>query len=48
VSEETGSISIVAEGQIERGLEADELRARLRTLVLQRRSSVPRPEIQYT
>jgi diadenylate cyclase len=48
VSEETGSISIVAEGHIERGLEADELRARLRTLVLQRRSSVPRPEIQYT
>jgi diadenylate cyclase len=48
VSEETGSISIVADGQIERGLEADELRARLRTLVLQRRSAARRPEIQYT
>jgi diadenylate cyclase len=48
VSEETGSISIVADGWIERGLEADALRARLRMLVLQRRSSAPRPEIQYT
>ena len=48
VSEETGSISIVADGQIERGLEADELRARLRTLVLQRRSPASKQEIQYT
>jgi diadenylate cyclase len=48
VSEETGNISIVADGQIERGLDADELRARLRTLVLQSRSSTPRPEVQYT
>ena len=39
VSEETGSISIVADGQIERGLDADTLRARLRSLVLQRASS---------
>ena len=30
VSEETGSISIVVDGQIERGLDADALRARLR------------------
>src|SRR5438105_1233856 len=36
VSEETGNISIVADGQIERGLDADTLRARLRSLVLQR------------
>ncbi len=36
VSEETGNISVVAEGQIERGLTADGLRARLRALVLQR------------
>jgi diadenylate cyclase len=36
VSEETGNISIVAEGQIERGLDAETLRARLRSLVLQR------------
>jgi len=48
VSEETGRISIVADGQLERGLEADELRARLRTLVLQRRSAARWPEIQYT
>src|SRR5476649_1654617 len=47
VSEETGSISIAADGRIERGLEADELRARLRTLVLQRRSPVSKQEIQY-
>jgi diadenylate cyclase len=34
VSEETGSLSLVAEGQIERGLDADALRTRLRSLVL--------------
>jgi len=39
VSEETGSISIVADGQIERGIDADELRARLRSLVLQRHAT---------
>jgi diadenylate cyclase len=39
VSEETGRISIVADGQIERGLDADSLRARLRSLVLQRKPS---------
>ena len=38
VSEETGGISVVADGQIERGLDADQLRARLRSLVLQRRT----------
>ena len=36
VSEETGRISLVADGQIERKLDADALRARLRALVLQR------------
>jgi diadenylate cyclase len=36
VSEETGSISIVVDGQIERGLSADLLRARLRGLLINR------------
>jgi uncharacterized protein (TIGR00159 family) len=42
VSEETGSISIVSDGQIERGLDPDALRERLRSLVLQRRARRPR------
>ena len=42
VSEETGIISIVAGGQIERGLDADQLRIRLRTLILHRRAKTPR------
>jgi diadenylate cyclase len=37
VSEETGAISIIAEGQIDRGIQPDDLRRRLRSLVLQRR-----------
>jgi len=49
VSEETGTISLVADGQIERGVDADDLRARLRTLVLQRRNlDTPRREPTYT
>ena len=49
VSEETGRISVVADGQIERGLDADALRARLRALVVQRRRRERRlPEAQYT
>ena len=48
VSEETGSVSIVADGQIERGLDVAELRVRLRALVLQRRPKAPQQEIQYT
>jgi diadenylate cyclase len=49
VSEETGRISIVADGQIERGLDLESLRARLRSLVLQRRASVqPKREAQYS
>jgi diadenylate cyclase len=47
VSEETGVISIVSDGQIERGLSVDALKARLRTLVLQRRATRQR-EVQYT
>src|SRR6266571_2299902 len=34
VSEETGTISVVVDGQIERGLTSDALRTRLRSLVL--------------
>jgi diadenylate cyclase len=49
VSEETGSISVVADGQIERGVNTDTLRARLRSLVLQRRAGRSRRrELQYT
>jgi diadenylate cyclase len=47
ISEETGNISMVAEGQIERGLDVEALRARPRSLVLQRRPERPR-EVQYT
>jgi diadenylate cyclase len=39
VSEETGAISLAMEGRIERGLDADRLRERLRALVLSRRQS---------
>src|SRR5205807_6353747 len=49
VSEENGIISVVADGQIERGLNADALRARLRSLVLQKPTSgAAREEMQYT
>jgi diadenylate cyclase len=49
VSEETGGVSIVADGQIERGLEPDDLRARLRSLVLQRRPlRAPKREVEFT
>ncbi len=40
VSEESGTISVVVDGQIERGFTADTLRARLRSLMLQRRTRV--------
>ncbi len=36
ISEETGKISIALDGEIERGLTPDDLRARLRTLIQQR------------
>jgi diadenylate cyclase len=48
VSEETGAISIVADGQIERGLSVEALRARLRLLLLQRPASPSRREVQYS
>jgi diadenylate cyclase len=48
VSEETGSMSIVVDGQIERGLDSDQMRARLRELILQRREKTPKREVQYT
>src|ERR1700704_298351 len=49
VSEETGSISIVVDGQIERGLDGDEVRARLRTLMLDgRERTPPAREVEYT
>jgi diadenylate cyclase len=45
VSEETGLISIVVEGRIERGLSADTLRARLRALVLNA-AATRQPKVQ--
>jgi diadenylate cyclase len=49
VSEETGNVSIVVDGQIERGLTTDELRSRLRTLILQKRDRTPvRREVEFT
>jgi diadenylate cyclase len=49
VSEETGSVSMVVDGQIERGLTNDELRVRLRSLVLQKRDKAPaKPEVEFT
>jgi diadenylate cyclase len=48
VSEETGRVSIVVDGQIEQGLDSDELRLRLRALILQRREKTPKREVEYT
>ncbi|PWT80785.1 MAG: TIGR00159 family protein, partial [Blastocatellia bacterium] len=49
VSEETGNISVVADGHIDRGLSPDDLRTHLRSLVLQRRSASRKPaQVQYT
>ena len=49
VSEETGAISLAHEGQIERTLEPDALRARLNALVMmQRRPSTERRPARYT
>lgn len=42
VSEETGSISVVADGTIERGLDADTLRLRLRSMILHRKTQKAR------
>lgn len=38
ISEETGSISLVVDGQIERGLSADVLRSRLRSVVINKKT----------
>jgi len=43
VSEETGIISVVVDGNIERGFEADSLRVRLRQLVLHKRAANASP-----
>ena len=48
ISEETGRISLVADGEIERGLDADALRSRLRALIIQGRSAAQTREVQYT
>jgi uncharacterized protein (TIGR00159 family) len=49
VSEETGRISIVVGGEIERGLDAEALRARLRGLVMQRRRvPVRKREVEFS
>src|SRR5439155_7276489 len=48
VSEETGRISLVVDGEIERGLDADLLRARLRSLIIERRPAAPRREVEYS
>lgn len=48
VSEETGRISLVVDGEIERGLDADALKARLRALVIQRRTPAQKPQVHYT
>jgi len=49
ISEETGGVSVVADGDIERGFDADGLRARLRSLVLQRRARTKQPSrLSYT
>ena len=46
VSEETGLMSVVVEGQIERGFDADALRVRLHSLILQRRAFLPKRDIR--
>jgi hypothetical protein len=47
VSEETGNISLVADGQIERTLDADTLRARLRSLIMQRPGRTGQTRVEY-
>jgi diadenylate cyclase len=49
VSEETGIISVVVDGQIERGIDTETLRTRLRSLVLQRpRVGARASRVQYS
>jgi diadenylate cyclase len=47
VSEETGQVSIALDGQLERDLTPDQLRARLQALVVQRRSLFRAPRTAY-
>jgi diadenylate cyclase len=47
VSEESGSISLVADGQIEQRLDADTLRARLRSMIMQRTGGTGQPRVEY-
>jgi diadenylate cyclase len=47
VSEESGNISLVVDGQIERGLSSDVLRARLRALIINKPTR-RRSEVQYS
>jgi diadenylate cyclase len=44
VSEESGTISVVVDGQIERGFDVNTLRSRLRSLMLHRRARAAAPE----
>jgi len=46
VSEETGFLSVVVDGQIERGFDADGLRLRLHSLILKRRASPPARDLR--
>ena len=49
ISTWVGAISVVVDGQIERGLNSEQLRARLRGLLLQRGAANPRAsEVQYS
>ena len=48
VSEETGRISLVVGGEIERGLDVEALRARLRALLIQRPPVARVREVEYT
>jgi diadenylate cyclase len=47
VSEQNGQISLVADGQIERGVDVDVLRARLRSLVLQRPGRARQSRVEF-
>ena len=48
VSEETGKIAVVADGQIERGVDVTMLRQRLQSLLLHRRRFLRKPDPQLT
>lgn len=47
VSEESGTISLVADGQIERPIDTATLRTRLRTLLMQRPGRTPSARVEY-